>query len=129
MTKHYFHTVPEGISAPFVSAGVGQPVLIAWTPPTSPNGVLLLYRVERRGPGDSLVTIGTLPASASSLIVGDQMTTPFTEYEYRVVAENSVGSVASSFSPFLTLEAGTNVGVASAECLCGKVLIVGVAKC
>lgn len=100
-------SVPEGLSAPFVSASIGQPVLIAWTTPEFPNGIILLYRVERSDrQGANLVTIGTLPGSASSLIVGDQTTTPFTEYSYRVIAENSAGAVVSAFTTFLTREAG-----------------------
>jgi usherin len=102
--------VPEGLSAPFVSASIGQPVLIAWTPPESPNGIILSYRVERSEEGSgsaNLTTIGTLPGSTPSLVIGDQTTTPFTLYLYRVIAENSAGSEASPFNEFLTLEAGT----------------------
>lgn len=54
----------------------------------------------------TLVTIGTLPGSAATLVVGDTTTTPFTEYSYRVVAENSAGSVESPFTLFLTPEEG-----------------------
>lgn len=94
--------VPEGVTAPFVSASV----VITWTPPVSPNGVILRYLVERRDQEGTLVTIGTLPGSELALILGDQTTTPFTEYSYRVVAENSVGARVSPFTAFLTPEAG-----------------------
>ena len=103
----FFYSVPEGLSAPFVSASIGQPVLIAWTPPESPNGVILLYRVERSEQGGAnLTTVGTLLGSTPSLVVGDPTTMPFTEYLYRVTAENTAGLVVSPFTAFLTLEAG-----------------------
>ena len=100
--------VPEGLAAPFVSGSSGQPVLIVWATPLSPNGVILTYRVERRLRTDdsTLVTIATLPGSTSALVFGDQTNNPFTEYSYRVVAVNSAGGVASDFTPFLTPEAG-----------------------
>ena len=103
------NAVPEGISAPFVSGGAGgQPVLVVWTTPLSPNGIVTSYVVERQtGANDSsLVTIATLPGSAIALVAGDQTTRPFTEYSYRVTAANSAGEVRSEFTAFLTPEAG-----------------------
>ena len=104
-----FVLVPEGLSPPFVSGGAGQPVVVAWSVPSSPNGVILNYTVERREEGSSEATptiVGTLPGSALTLVIGDRMTTPFTLYSYRVVAENGAGALASGFTSFLTQEAG-----------------------
>ena len=99
--------MPEGLAAPFVSASVDQPVLIAWNPPTSPNGVLLRYTVERRDQASATpTTIATLNASAPALVAGDTMTTPFTVYSYRVIAENSAGMAVSEYTTFHTPEAG-----------------------
>ena len=105
--------VPEGLAAPFVSGGsAGQPVVIVWSSPSAPNGLILNYTVERREegalPGVPVTTVGTLPGAAPTLVIGDRMTTPFTLYSYRVVAENGAGLLASEFTLFLTPEAGTS---------------------
>ncbi len=84
-------------------------MVIAWSAPITPNGIILNYTVERREEGSSGATptiVGTLPGSAPILVIGDRMTAPFTLYSYRVVAENGAGSLASEFISFLSPEAG-----------------------
>ncbi len=84
-------------------------MVVAWAAPSAPNGLILAYTLERREGAALTTTVGTLPGSAPTLVLGDRNTTPFTEYSYRVVAENGAGSLASEFTTFLTPEAGKSM--------------------
>lgn len=101
-----FHTVPEGVSAPFISS-IGQRVLISWDIPARPNGIILAYRVERSLlDEDNFTLIGSLDGSAAARVLVDINTEPFTTYEYRVVAENSAGFTVGPSANYTTPEAG-----------------------
>ena len=108
--------VPEGVPAPLVTNGVGDTVLVSWTPPSSPNGVILRYYVERAfstTEDRNFTMLGVVEAS-NLLVYVDSSTVPFTGYMYRIVAENSVGGTAGPPTEFMTPEAGVCVCV----CVC-----------
>ena len=99
-----FSPVPDGINAPFVSAGISRTVIVIWDEPTSSNGIILRYYLERAL--DGLFTrIGSVNATASRLFV-DQGAVPFTTYQYRIVAVNSAGSGTGDPTTFMTPETG-----------------------
>ena len=101
-----FLTVPEGVPAPFVAESISDTVLISWDSPAAPNGIILNYYIERATVGGANFTrIGTVAGGATRVFV-DTTTLPFTEYEYRIVAENSAGSAAGPSTTFTTPEAG-----------------------
>ena len=90
--------------------GAGGTVLVSWTLPTAPNGVILRYYIERAplGDGGNFTRIGLVEASASRVFV-DTSTQPFTGYEYRIVAENGAGLATGPSTEFTTPEAGKTV--------------------
>lgn len=99
-------TVPEGVPAPFVTS-TGQRVLITLTSPTTPNGIILEYQVERSLVGEENVTvIGVLDGASVALALVDTDTEPFTTYDYRAVAVNSAGAATGPTVNFTTPEAG-----------------------
>ncbi|XP_013916323.1 PREDICTED: usherin-like [Thamnophis sirtalis] len=97
---------PEDLSPPVISAIGPTYIDVKWIPPKKPNGIIRNYFIYRRPVGtqeERLVFIwseGTL-----EFIDATDALLPFTEYEYRVKAQNSKGSVNSSWSPTQTLEA------------------------
>ena len=104
---NYPHTlVPEDVLAPTVSS-VAQTVFISWSPPLTPNGVILEYRIERTlTESANFTVVGSLNGTAESLSLADTAAVPFTSYGYRVVAENSVGFAVGPATEFTTPEAG-----------------------
>ena len=112
----YSHTttkedVPDGQSAPTVTLSVNQSVLVTWSPPAVPNGIILTYVVERArvidgGLGTIEVIAEGVPATIEEFVDSDSGLAPATTYSYRVTAANSVGSVVSSFTS-ITLPDGT----------------------
>lgn len=85
--------------------------MIRWSAPTSPNGILLYYHIERRLQSGTLIErINTLNISSqTNFIYSDQDNTflmPFIQVEYRIAVENSAGTLTSGFASVLTLQAG-----------------------
>ena len=105
--------VPEGVQAPTVTpTNVENQLLVAWQPPDQPNGVILLYHVERalRGSGD-FIRLGNV-TNSQFLLFADLTTQPFTEYDYRIVAVNSAGLTAGPATSILSPEAGKSSSLA-----------------
>ena len=92
--------------APFITS-TAQQVLITLTPPTTPNGIILEYQVERSLAGEGNFTvIGVLDGASIALALVDTDTEPFTTYDYRAVAVNSAGAARGPAVNFTTPEAG-----------------------
>lgn len=82
---------------------------INWERPTNSNGIIITYYVERALMSDdniTWVTIATVNATQENLTHTDVTAKPFTLYIYRIIAENGAGHTASSYTSFLTPEAG-----------------------
>ena len=98
--------VPEGVPPPILLDGVASTVLISWDTPSSPNGVILEYQVEKNEGGDNNFTaIATVAGNAFRVFV-DTNILPFTTYEYRIVVVNGAGSTTGPSANFTTPEAG-----------------------
>ena len=102
---------PEGFAAPVVqntSFGIAE---IKWERPTNPNGIITVYLIERALMSDdnnvTWINIATINVNEStSLVYIDTTAEPFTMYIYRIIAENGGGNTSSSYTSFLTPEAG-----------------------
>uniref|UniRef100_A0A4W6FW95 Usherin n=1 Tax=Lates calcarifer TaxID=8187 RepID=A0A4W6FW95_LATCA len=92
---------PRGLAPPTVSHLHGRPseVLISWTPPLEPNGVLQSYRIQRNNVSFSFSFDPTV------LSYTDEDLLPFTTYSYAVIACTSEGCIISSHTNITTLEA------------------------
>ena len=87
----------EGVPSPNATALNASSVLVEWTAPTIPNGIIAGYGLERRLAG----VLSHVPDQVAMELANetdfkhiDGGLRPFTEYEYRVVVVNGAG-----FSP------------------------------
>ncbi|XP_061670381.1 usherin isoform X4 [Syngnathoides biaculeatus] len=92
---------PRGLAPPTVSHLQGRPseVLVSWTPPLEPNGVLQSYRIQRNNMSFSFSFDPTV------LSYTDEDLLPFASYSYSVIACTSEGCITSPHTNITTLEA------------------------
>nr|XP_057944950.1 usherin isoform X3 [Doryrhamphus excisus] len=92
---------PLGLAPPTVSHLQDQPseVLVSWTPPVEPNGLLQSYRIQRNNVSFSFSFDSTV------LNYTDKDLLPFSSYSYSITACTSEGCITSPDSNITTLEA------------------------
>ncbi|KAM9366692.1 usherin [Symphorus nematophorus] len=92
---------PRGLAPPTVSHLQGQPseVLVSWTSPLEPNGVLQSYRIQRNNVSFSFSFDPTV------LSYTDEDLLPFSTYSYSIIACTSEGCITSPPTNITTLEA------------------------
>ncbi|XP_058895005.1 usherin [Kogia breviceps] len=97
---------PMDLNSPVLKALGSACIVVKWTPPKKPNGVIINYFIHRRSAGfeeESLLFVWS--EGALEFIDNADSLRPFTLYEYRVRAHNSRGTVESLWSSARTLEA------------------------
>eukprot|EP00076_Gallus_gallus_P047875 XP_419417.4 usherin isoform X2 [Gallus gallus] len=97
---------PLELSPPTIKAMGSALIEVKWAPPKKPNGIITNYFIHRRPVGsqeDLLLFIWA--EGALEFIDASDALQPFTLYEYRVRAQNAVGSVDSLWASTQTLEA------------------------
>ena len=103
-----FEALPAGQAPPELSALGPITVAVSWEPPNSPNGIILQYLVDRRTAselsGSDGILISSVNGTSLSIVDYGADLAPFTTYEYRVTAVNSLGQVRSNWSAVQTLE-------------------------
>ncbi|KAG9336280.1 hypothetical protein JZ751_002627, partial [Albula glossodonta] len=89
---------PEGIPAPRLYSDTPTSVLLSWERPLRPNGELEGYVIERRAGGTQQVsTVATVQADQPlSYLDSSLALSPWTTYEYRVLAGTLQGGYNSS---------------------------------
>ncbi|KAM6217822.1 usherin isoform 2-T2 [Rhynchocyon petersi] len=99
---------PQQFSAPWVQATSAHSVLLNWTEPESPNGIITQYHVVyQEKSDDSLFNVSIIHAftvmgtSFQAHLFGLE---PFTTYRIGVVAANQAGKVSSPWTMVQTLE-------------------------
>ncbi len=88
------HAVPSGITSLTVQSPTPTSVLLYWSPPTAPNGDILLYQLQRmQYPSPIVYTLGNISATASNLQYVDSsaLLRPYTNYSYQLSAMTSAG--------------------------------------
>ncbi|XP_053172998.1 usherin [Scomber japonicus] len=92
---------PRGLASPTVSHSPGRPseVLVSWTPPLEPNGVLQSYRIQRNNVSFSFSFDPTVVSYT------DEDLLPFSTYSYAIIACTSEGCITSPYTNITTLEA------------------------
>ena len=99
-----FISVPGGFKAPNVTVLSSTSVHVTWMPPALPNGILLGYQLHQRE--------ATLSSVERVIYEGNGLNThvlglsPYTEYEFRVSANTSVGPGFGPISRVTTMEDG-----------------------
>ncbi|KAM8817678.1 usherin isoform 1-T1 [Rhynchonycteris naso] len=99
---------PQDLPAPWAQATSAHSVLLNWTRPDSPNGVVFQYGVVyQERPEDPTVNVSTVHAftvpgtSHQAQLFGLE---PFTKYLISIVVANQAGEVSSPWTPVRTLE-------------------------
>uniref|UniRef100_A0A3B5QN66 Usherin n=1 Tax=Xiphophorus maculatus TaxID=8083 RepID=A0A3B5QN66_XIPMA len=92
---------PRGLASPTVRHVHGRPseVVVSWTPPLEPNGVLQSYRIQRNNVNFKFSFDPTI------LTYTDEDLHPFSTYSYSVTACTSEGCTTSPQTKITTLEA------------------------
>ncbi|XP_074481361.1 usherin [Sebastes fasciatus] len=92
---------PRGLAPPTVSHLQGQPseVLVSWSPPLEPNGILQSYRIQRNNVSFSFSFDPTV------LNYTNEDLLPFSTYSYSIIACTSEGCITSPHTNITTLEA------------------------
>ncbi|XP_072320975.1 usherin [Eucyclogobius newberryi] len=92
---------PRGLAPPTVTHVPGHPteLLVSWTAPLEPNGVLQSFRIIRNNISFAFSFDPTV------LSYKDENLSPFSKYSYAITACTSEGCVTSPFTNISTLEA------------------------
>ncbi|XP_071778073.2 usherin [Centroberyx gerrardi] len=102
-----FEAPPEGLPPPTVKAAGAKVLEIQWSPPHKPNGLITSYYIYRRPVGtEEELLVFIWSNGPLEFIDASHALRPFSQYQYRVRAHNSKGSVLSQWASALTLEAG-----------------------
>jgi len=107
-----WEAAPQHQLPPSLTSTGPTTVVVSWQPPIGPNGVVRLYRIQRRQRARSASTssesgllINVVNGSVHTFTdVGIDLR-PFTLYEYSITAVNSEGEVSSNWTDVRTMEA------------------------
>lgn len=100
----FIFKVPENMSAPALQSLTPTSILVDWSMPEKPNGLIAYYQIERRINGTSNITTVTkvLPEAKQQYVDDMSELSPFTVYDYRVIVVNGAGSLGSHWSTIIT---------------------------
>lgn len=96
--------VPEGMSAPILTTNNSRLVFVLWSKPDVSNGIIISYSIQRRRTQTNIpILIQKVNASFWNTYV-DGTVEPYTSYDYRIIAETSVGGTPSPYNTIRTLQ-------------------------
>lgn len=96
--------VPVGVFAPQLSVVSSTEIMVQWSEPITPNGVITEYRIYILGPEYNIFTlIHTAQLPGSEIISG---LTPFSQYSFTTLVCTSVGCTSSGTTMATTSESG-----------------------
>ena len=104
VSSRTFEAAPANMQPPVLTALANVSVLVAWSPPLAPNGIITSYRVERTSPPADVIA-SVFSGDALMYLDSGPGLQPATQYQYFVTAVNSVGEVTSDFTTVTTSEA------------------------
>lgn len=99
-TSRTLEAAPLSQPPPVLAVRSSSIIEISWVPPTIPNGIIKRYLVTRRKLNETITYVVFLGSTLSYI---DTLLEPYTYYQYRVRAHNSVGSVDSQWRTGRTL--------------------------
>ena len=91
-----FESPPSNLSPPVSTGVTSMSIVLSWSPPSSPNGMIQNYTIQ--DDGNNIIFSGNL---LSTTVTG---LSPFTEYTFTIQACNNVDCVTSSSALFTTSE-------------------------
>ena len=95
---------PSGLSSPTLHAFSNETVLIKWLPPSSPNGIITSYSLQRRqviggGIYGSVVDVSSnISPVVLQYLDEDTSLAPALTYQYRIGVANNIGGYTSQYS-------------------------------
>ena len=94
---------PEDLAPPTLVETTPLSVLVSWSPPVTPHGIIMSYRVLRRQEAQGSIVV----FEGSSLSYQDEGVAlqPDTSYKYRISAANSAGNITSNVTRIRLAEA------------------------
>lgn len=100
----FIFKVPENMSAPALQSLTPTSILVDWSAPEKPNGLIAYYQIERRVNGTSNITMVTkaLPEAKQQYVDDTSELSPFTVYDYRAIVVNGAGSLGSQWTTIIT---------------------------
>lgn len=98
-----FEATPANVSTPTFPSMFPYNVSVVWDPPLFPNGIITQYQVFYRQLIGSYVLAVTLPGNVTETVIGGLQ--PYTPYDFKIRARNSVGSQDSDAAVVITSEA------------------------
>ena len=106
---------PDSVTSPSLESISSSSVLVSWSTPAQPNGIITQFIVQRRPVVDSSesgasLTVAVVRRVDHSIRTYDYLDEsvelrPFTVYEYRVAAQTIAGLTYSSWSSVVTRSA------------------------
>ena len=99
---------PQVLYAPIVSSIDTYSMVLQWQAPLKTNGLIMVYRLQYKIVHDDPTIVSStmsVTVSGTSLTTSISGLHPYTPYEVRIVAVNSAGQVASSWTHTTTDEA------------------------
>ena len=94
-TSRTMEAAPTGQSPPALIARSSSIIELSWSPPTSPNGIIIRYEVTRK---EVNAAISYIIYSGTALSYIDSRLNAYTVYQYKVKSRNSVGNVESQWA-------------------------------
>lgn len=100
--SHTLHTLaapPEGVTSPQLYSDTPTSVLVTWAPPLHPNGPLEGYTLERRlvNGSQKISTVASMMSNQTLTYLDSSVSlSPWSTYEYRVIATTRKGGSNSS---------------------------------
>ena len=108
------NAAPASVASPAVQSISSSFVLVTWSAPEQPNGLVTEYLVERRlilddGAASDPVNVSAVrvvvPADHYEYLDQSPELRPRTTYEYRIAAQTGAGTTRSPWSSVLTMSA------------------------
>jgi len=96
-------SAPDEFASPNVDAVSSSAVLVSWSQPGRPNGVIIGYIVQRRSATDGdVLVVGRVSGETFGYLDESASLRPYTEYQYRVGAQTSAGVTNSTWAGVVT---------------------------
>lgn len=101
-------SVPEEFSMPTLTSLTPTSVLITWSEPVHPNGLISEYIIERYSSetqSNPVVITQILPSTDLAYVDESVELSPFTTYNYRIMVRNDAGATFTPWSAVTTMSA------------------------
>lgn len=93
--------MPRDQQPPVLAAKTNNIIVLSWSPPGKPNGIITKYKVQRR---ELNIMVPVIAYQGLRREYYDTNVKPYTTYQYNVISYNKVGYAESKWNTILSLE-------------------------